>query len=152
MSKEWYIETAASLPLPDAAFLLWIAARRLNDDDKALSPDIRRIPATSEEIETNDVNGYMKRTMLSWIADCESLNQERTFDRMKLAHPDAADQVIKSAIKAAIKLQNDCSRHYNIHNSRKFFFSALDAARRENPNFLEVTYKRASDDLHWATR
>jgi hypothetical protein len=74
----------------------------------------------------------------------EQAHEGITFDRMKRLHPRARDADIKAAIKAAVKLDDDCNKYFD-RNYTDFFKAiddALEKATRDNPGFLETTYRR----------
>jgi hypothetical protein len=73
----------------------------------------------------------------------------RPFGRLKRAHPKAKDEDLKWAIKAAVKLDGDCTRFFSSKGPRYLddVTQAVDLAKKENPGFQEQTYELASFDL-----
>jgi hypothetical protein len=72
-----------------------------------------------------------------------------TFDRLKSAHPEAPDEALREAVRAAVKLETDCGRYFS-PNGPDFAASLLEAvrlARGENPGFSEATYRALLDHM-----
>ena len=84
----------------------------------------------------------------------QATGYDRTFDRLKEAHPEASDEDLKRAMKAAVKLNQDCVRHFS-YSSRNYHDDVtrgVDLAKIENPDFQERTYKSAWNSLAWSMR
>jgi hypothetical protein len=100
------LDEAAAMPLNDAAFQL----RRWKHNF-----DAHELPSPPP-IDTKDPKllEQIKRADFSTIYRFERANAHDgiTFDRMKRVHPEA-DADIKAAIKAAVKLNDDCSRYFD---------------------------------------
>lgn len=73
---------------------------------------------------------------------------------MRLAHPEAPDNEIKGAIRQAVKFYREYVRNFSYKNQNYLddVTEAIEAARLENPGFLEETYKQAWKDLAKAMR
>ena len=72
-----------------------------------------------------------------------------TFDWLKDAHPEASDEELKAAIRAAVKLDEDCSKNFS-HESTDYIENvkrAIEAAKNVNPGFLDRTYEVAENYL-----
>jgi hypothetical protein len=72
-----------------------------------------------------------------------------TFDRLKQAHPEASDEDLKRAIKAAVKLDSDCTKYFS-HSNEGFssdISRAIKLAKKANPGFREQTYSSAAFHL-----
>jgi hypothetical protein len=116
-----YIMTeAAQLALNDAAFALWLECSRL-ESEEAVPPD------------RSNLNRF----------------EDATLRRLKVAHPEAADQYLRGAVKAAIKFQNDCQRRFSYSKAGLLAdaIRAVEDAKVDNPPFGEVTYDRARGKL-----
>jgi hypothetical protein len=70
-----------------------------------------------------------------------------TFHRLKSAHPEASDKSLQEAIKAAVKLEADCTRYIS-NNSPDYVDNIKESvrlARIDNPEFSDATYKSLFD-------
>ena len=143
------IKAAAELPLYDAAYYLWIRKREL---DRRQFPPAKPKPAN---LNDPDVFGRHVRNVLA------DLHRERatahdgpTFDRLKQAHPEASDEDVKVAIKAAVKLDTDCVKYFSYSNEgySSDLNRAMDLATKANPGFQQKTYDHAGFQLATAMR
>jgi len=133
---------AATLPLKDAAFQIW--RYKSNFDSEELPPP-PRIDVNDAEQQKKFAESFAER----YRHEREQAHEGITFDRMKRLHPRARDADIKAAIKAAVKLDDDCNRYFD-RNYTDFFRAIDDAlakATRDNPGFLETTYRSAGSYL-----
>jgi hypothetical protein len=151
MSVVTAIERAAQLPLKDAAYFLWMQKYQLDREDLP-SP----LPAAQPQ---NLADPEMfRRTVLTAIANVHkertTAHNGSTFGRLKTAHPEVGDQDLQNAIKAAVKLDVDCTRHFSYSESGLWgdAHRAIEFARKENPDFLESTYEAAKWHMCWAMR
>ena len=73
----------------------------------------------------------------------ETAHDGPTFDSLKKAYPDARDEDLKQAIKAAVKLERDCTKNFSYQSWNYFddVTRAVDQAKIENPDFREDTYR-----------
>ncbi len=139
---------AATLPLNDAAFLLWKEKSQL---DRAENPT----PAPTKAFDHGDqelVGRAMRNAVAQVIFDRDNAHFGPTFYRLKAVRPEAGDTALRNAIKLAVKLDTACNMHfsYSDRGLDEDVKHAVDAARQENPCFEEETYKRASSALRFA--
>jgi hypothetical protein len=128
-----YVELAAAMPLPDAAYFLYISKSRLDREERN-----GRVMTRQESLED------LKHPLASTLA------------RLKCAHPEANDEALNAAIGAGTKLDVDCHRasmavdrtQIEGHEA-KLTSIAIDIARQQNPGFSETTYKRAWRELRF---
>jgi hypothetical protein len=146
------IAKASRLPLLDAAFLLWDQRDRIDSEIQ------RARPETPPAVNLGDPEVF-KRVVQSAIAkvrqDYAAASDGPTFTRLKAAHPNAAPEDIRDAIRRAVKLDRDCTRLFSYKYSRHYYSCvehAVQLARRENPGFQDSTYGRAASSLAWAMR
>ena len=125
---ERIIDDAATRPVRDAAYLLfreqsWF--NRLEEDAEGPYPDEAALEAARAR----------SRERARFILDTANTHSGQTFTRLKQAHPHAADDDLKAAIKLAVKFDRDCFDHYprergdNWDKARR----AVAAAARLNP-------------------
>jgi hypothetical protein len=131
---------AERLPLLDAAYHLY---KKKNDLDR-----LERIqpPPQGENWAWQFTQQIMKERAGGYEA--------ATFGRLKRAHPEADEAELAQALKASIKLDVDCLRHYSDDspNHGKNLIRAIELARKDNPGFQEATYAAAFQDLAMAMR
>jgi hypothetical protein len=132
---------ACELPLKDAAFQLWRYKDRL-DDEEFGAPKFIHFDHSAEQAQ------YMQSIMDKIRHEHDFAHEGVTFDRLKRAQPNASDADIREAIKAAVKMMDACSKHFDA-NSTNFgdaIDRALAKAKAENPGFREDTWRHAG---HW---
>lgn len=137
------LDEAASMPLKDAAFLLWRWKHRFDSHELPSPPPIdTKDPKLLEQLKGADFSAIYR-------FERANAHDGITFDRMKRVHPKATDADIKAAIKAAVKLDDDCSRYFDRDYADfiKAIDNALAKATRENPGFLPTTYRAAGSYL-----
>jgi hypothetical protein len=126
---------ARQLPLKDAAFLLWRECSRLDLLAwRAMPPQVRAMfRARPVEISTQIRHEH------------DHAEDGLTFDRLKLAHPDADDAEVRHAIIAAVKFDDACFGYFDKGTGEfgKRFTRAVELAARDHPGYLELTYRRA---------
>lgn len=127
---------ARQLPLNDAAFLLWRESSRLDLFAwRALPANVRTMfrARPAEEISAEIRHGH------------DHAEDGLTFDRLKLAHPEADDAEVRHAIIAAVKFDDACFGNFD-KGKGEFgarFTRAVELAARDHPGYLEQTYRRA---------
>jgi len=133
---------AATLPLKDAAFELW--RYKYNFDSEELPP---RPPVDLSDPEVS--RHFTANFNESYRREREQAHDGIMFDRMKRVHPRASDADLKQAIKAAVKLHDDCDRYFDrdYADFAKAVEQAVAKARLANPGFLETTYRSAESNL-----
>jgi len=145
------IDDAARMPLLDAAYALWRARRRLDAQDGPRNPrrSLRQAKPGSKAFTISIQEAIQ-------AARDERVNADSgpTFHRLKSAHPEAPDATLQEAVKAAVKLETDCTRHYSPDGSNysETIGEAVRLARVQNPGFSEATYKALLDDMALAMR
>lgn len=130
------IKLAETLPLVDAALWLWLRRHELQRwDGKSSSPRLSGDPAA----QLQQAIGAL---------DFERANAAGgpTFDRLKIAHPEADDASLRHAIELAVKLETDCASHFahTAAGPEADAQRALEFARAGNPGFLEASYIAAA--------
>ena len=133
------IERAAGLPLLDAALLLWLQRRALQRwDGKSSSPPLAGDPASQ-----------IAQAIGALDAERAQAASGPTRDRLKRAHPAAADSDLALAIERAVKLEKDCASHFrrigaDLSADAK---RAAESARADNPGFLDASYEAVAQYL-----
>jgi hypothetical protein len=133
------IGEAAKLPLRDAAYMLWRQKSAFERLEGRTWP--RRDRSTPEARETSD------RAFIAQMKYEHDFAQDGpTFERLKRAHPNVDDAELKSAIIAAVKFDDDCFRYFSRggDHSEKVERAVAQAAR-DNPPYLETTYRDAQN-------
>jgi hypothetical protein len=123
------------MPLLDAAYALWLARRQFDSQDRAQS--IAKPRSVAQPHSFDDYRRLIQGVIRDLRAERANGHEGPTFQRLKGAHPEATDEEVREAIKAAIKLEADCLRHY-----RDDVAEAVNLARADNPGFGEITYER----------
>jgi hypothetical protein len=139
------LDEAAAMPLMDAAFQLW---RWKSNFDRNELPSPPPVDTKDPEIAAKLMQADFTTR---YRFERANAHDGITFDRMKRIHPRAADADVKAAITAAVKLDDDCHRHFD--RDYKDFSAALDSAlekaTRENPGYLPTTYRSAGSFLFY---
>jgi len=121
------IESAAQLPLKDAAFLFWIRRHELDYEEKHGS---------------------------TW-RDAGTAREGSTFRRLRTAYPQAGDRDLENAPEAAAKFAWDCEQSIAWSGSvdpALTVVAAVDLARPDNPGFTDFTIAEAIRHLVRLTR
>lgn len=139
------IDDAARMPLLDAAYALWRARRQLDAQERAATParPRRRVrPGPSDAFKASVLEAF--RAVHDERAHA---HEGPTFQRLKRAHPEASDADLQDAVKAAVKLETDCSRYFSRTNPDYYenIRDAIRLAQADNPGFSEITYQRLFD-------
>jgi hypothetical protein len=136
------IEAAAKLPLNDAAYSLWMQKWQLDCEERPSPQGAEQ----RQDLADPEIFGRAVRDAIANVRkEQESAHNGATFLRLKVAHPGATAQALQNAIKSAVKLDADCTRHFSYSDSGLWQDAqrAIELAREENPNFLDSTYKSA---------
>ena len=132
-------KSVVALPLKDAALHLW---RYKHEFDVEEFPKSNWAPHANEPDEKKKMD--LIRAQIRYEHDFA--HQGPTFDRLKRAKPQASDTDIRDAIKAALKMWDDCNKHFD-HNDCADLGRAVDRAlakaKRENRGFLDDTWQHA---------
>ncbi len=146
MNIDQDLATAARLPLPDAAYFLWVRRFALDHRERPR----RARPVRS--VNLKDLTAVAESATAALIAvraERATAADGPTLLRLRRAHPNAEDHELKSAIGAALKLDEDCARFFSpsgddfVTNIAR----AVEGARRQNPGFLAETYELARSEL-----
>jgi hypothetical protein len=142
------IERAAQLPLNDAAYFLWIRKWQLDREEQ---PSSQHVTQPKDLTDPKIFRRVIRTVIGSVLQERESAQYGSTFGRLKTAHPEATDPDLQNAIKSAVKLDTDCTRHFSYSKSglSSDAHRAVELAREKNPDFSEATYKSAV--LHLCT-
>jgi hypothetical protein len=133
------IAEAAALPLRDAAYRLW---RQKLDFERL---EGRRWP--QKDLSTPEAREKSMREIMAQLKHEHDFAQDGpTFDRLKRAHPNAADAEVKQAIVAAVKFNDDCFKYFSYGRAEDYWdmvVRAVAQAAQRNPPYLETTYRDA---------
>ena len=139
------IERAAQLPLPDAAYHLWVRKREL---DALENEPETKYPTTTEMMDTKIFTNTLRSALAEILHARTVAHKGSTFRRLKKAHPSTTDQDLEEAIKRAVSLDTNYLKYYKANRN-----TAVEVARKENPGFQEATYQRANSraafDMAW---
>lgn len=131
---------ACELPLKDAAFQLWRYRHQFDDAEFGA-------PKRVSFDDPADQARHMQAVMDKIRHDHDFAHEGPTFDRLKRAQPNASDSDIRDAIRAAVKMMDDCEKYFDAYQD---FGDAIDdalaKARAKNPGFREDTWRHAG---HW---
>jgi len=144
------MERAARLPLKDAAYLLWSKKSQLDYEERTATST----PKPPVDLSEAAVERAMREALAKVSFDRDNAHYGPTFFKLKKAHLDAADDDIRAAIQAAVKLDTDCVRYFSYEgvSLSEPVRKAVSRARMENPGFLDSTYELAEWDLATAMR
>jgi hypothetical protein len=148
------ISRLSKVSLNDAAFDLWGNRHFFDPQD----------PPALFKKQRQAINRFLTRIFGERFArrrsyaavkrDIETAPDGRTFKRMKIIFPRVANSDLKTAIRAAVKLDNDCAKHFSYSDDGLWqdVQRALTVARTRNPGFSEETYERAKSRLAFLIR
>ena len=139
MTVEELLAEAAALPLRDAAYAIWRQKLRFERLEGRVWP--RRDLSTPEARER-----AMQESMARINHEHDFAQDGPTFDRLKRAHPHAADTELKQAIVEAVKFDDDCFKYFSFGRAEDFWDMSVHAVRRaaqEHEPYLETTYRDA---------
>lgn len=145
------LSEAAALPILDAAYALWRRRRQLDAMDRSQAGEARPLAdgATFEAMKK-----LIPGALQALRHERDNPQEGPTLTRLRLAHPEARETELEAAIKAAVKLEMDCQRHFSYKSPRYLddVEEAVRLARLDNPGFGEISYRRLFDDLAFAMR
>lgn len=129
---------ACRVPLKDAAFHLWRFKTYFDELEFGTQQYIEVDAATEEAMHRKGVMGRINY-------EHDHAERGSTFDRLKRAHPNAKDDDVREAIKAAVKMMDDCEKYFdgNYTDFGRAIDGALAKAKRNNPGFLDDTWLHA---------
>jgi hypothetical protein len=135
------VAEAASLPLRDAAYAIWRQKPSFERLEGRVWPP--RDFSTPEAAEKSRQASYAQMKY-----EHDFAQDGPTFDRLKRAHPHAADSELKEAIIAAVKFDDDCFRYFSYGRGEDYLENvprAVARAAQENPPYLETIYRDAQN-------
>ncbi len=133
------IAEAAARPLPDAAYAVWRARYRLDRIEGRPTDEQVRIFCAMSPAEQS---AQMRH-------DRDHAQDGPIFPHLKAAHPHADDADIKQAISAAVRFEDACFKYF-VHDGTDYWERCVNAvarAEKENPFYLESTYRLAANDV-----
>ena len=136
---EEIIAEAAALPLPGAAYAVWRCRYRLDRiEGRPTDEQVRAFRAMSPAEQAANMRH-----------DRDYAQDGPIFPHVKAAHPRASDADIKQAISAAMRFEDACFRYF-VWDSTDYWERCVNAvarAEKENPGYLESTYRLAANDV-----
>jgi hypothetical protein len=142
---------AAQLPLMDAAFHLWTHKHHLDRFEGFYPPPNQPLG----DLTDHEVFGKAVREAIRNVhADRENAQFGTTFLRLEKLYPGARKKDLQQAIKAAVKLDVDCTQNfsYKSQNYLDDVTRAVEIAKAANPGFQDTTYQAAWNSLATAMR
>ena len=139
MTVEELLAEAAALPLRDAAYAIWRQKLTFERLEGRVWP--RRDLSTPEARER-----AMQESMARINHEHDFAQDGPTFDRLKRAHPHAADTEVKRAIVEAVKFDDDCFKYFSYGRVEELWdmcVHAVSRAAQEHAPYLEITYRDA---------
>ena len=140
------IDDASKLPLFDAAYALW----RMKGQLDRVDPQQEATQPQPVDLKDKRALGRVVRAAIANVLhERNTAHEGSTFGRLKRAHPEAKDEDLMRAIKAAVKLDGDCTRFFSYKEPSYLddVRRAIELAKKENPGFQEQTYESASYHL-----
>jgi len=148
------ISRLSNFSLHDAAFDLW-SNRHFFDQQEPPAPFKKQRQAINRLMtRIFGLRFAIRRSIAAVKRDIKTAPDGRTFKRMKNIFPRVGDNDLKTAIRAAVKLDNDCSKQfsYSADGLWQDAQRAVALARVRNPGFSEETYERAASMLMFHMR
>jgi hypothetical protein len=137
------IAEAALLPLRDAAYAVW--------RQKATFERLEGRVWPHKDISTPTARKKADREFLARYQHERAFAQDGpTFDRLKRAHPHAADAELKAAIIGAVKFDDDCFKYFSYGQGEDYLANvprAVARAAQLHPPYLETTYRDAENHV-----
>ena len=156
-TSDQLIEEMSEMPLFDAAYYLATNIGKLSPDERG-----EEVSATLQPVADRDILGSYARVEAGEYNDA---NVDRdgegsvkspfdvNFNFLSRAHPQASEEDVKSALRAASKLSQDALSYFSYGSDYIASVTrAVDLARRANPGFQEKTYQRVANRLAFAMR
>jgi epoxyqueuosine reductase QueG len=140
-STDDLIAEAAQLPLRDAAYAIWRQKSTFERLEGRVWP--------SRDYSTPEAAEKSRQASFAQIKHERDFAQDGpSFDRLKRAHPHAADAELKAVIVAAVKFDADCFRYFSYGRGADYLENvphAVAQAARHNAPYLETTYRDAEN-------
>ena len=147
MTVEDLIAEAAALPLRDAAYAIWRHKITFERLEGRVWP--RRDLSTPEARER-----AIRESTARINHEHDFAQDGPTFDRLKCAHPHAADFELKQAIVEAVTFDDDCFKYFS-YGAEDFWETCLRAVERaaqNHPPYLETTYRDARNRVAYCMK
>jgi hypothetical protein len=135
------IAKAAALPLRDAAYAIWREKITFERLEGRIWPQRDFSTREASEKSMQEISARLKY-------EHDFAQDGPTFDRLKRAHPQASDAELKQAIVEAVKFDDDCFKYFSYGSGENYLDNtprAVARAARENPPYLETTYRDAEN-------
>ncbi len=135
------IAEAATLPLRDAAYAIWREKSTFERLEGRVWPPRDFSTPEASKRSMQQINAALKR-------EHDFAQDGPTFDRLKRAHPCAADAELKAAIVAAVKFDDDCFKYFSYGHGENYLDNvpcAVARAAQNHPPYLETTYRDAEN-------
>lgn len=151
MSKiDQVVDEISNMPLFDAAYYLAANVGQLSREERGEEISMHRQPVDDRDdlgsharVEAGEYNSAGNKETLPNV----------NFDLLSKAHPEASEEDIKVAFRAAAKLSQDAIQYFSYGSDYIASVTrATDLARRANPGFQEQTYRRVSNRLAFSMR
>jgi epoxyqueuosine reductase QueG len=139
MTIDDLLAAAATLPLRDAAYAIWRQKINFERLEGRVWPRRDQSTPQAREKSMREIRAQIKH-------EHDFAQDGPTFDRLKRAHPHAADAELKQAIVAAVKFDDDCFKHFSHGRAEDFWemcIRAVARAAQDHPDYLETTYRDA---------
>jgi len=139
---------AAALPLRDAAYAIWrrkITFERL--EGRAWPARDHGTPEAAKK--------SVRETLAQVKYEHDFAQNGSTFARLRRAHPRGTDDELKEAIVAAVKFDDDCFKYFSHGRAEDFWemcVHAVECARKDNPPYLETTYRDACNRVAYCMK
>ena len=147
MTVDELLAEAAALPLRDAAYAVWRHKITFERLEGRVWP--RRDLSTPEARER-----AIRESTARINHEHDFAQDGPTFDRLKRAHPHAADPELKQAIVEAVKFDDDCFKYFS-YGAEDFWETCLRAVERaaqDHPPYLETTYRDARNRVAYCMK
>ena len=133
------IAEAATLPLRDAAYTIWREKSTFERLEGRVWPQRDFSTPETTKRSMQEIGAALKY-------EHDFAQDGPTFDRLKRAHPRAADTELKEAIVAAVKFDDDCFEYFSYGRGEDYLENvprAVALAAQDHPPYLETTYRDA---------
>jgi hypothetical protein len=137
------IGEAAALPLQDAAYAIWRQKAMFERLELRSWPP--RDYSTPEAAERSAQENRAERQY-----EHDFAQDGPSFDRLRRAHPDAADADLKQAIITAVKFDDDCFKYFSYGRAEDYWemcIRAVARAAQQSPGYLETTMRDARNHV-----
>jgi len=146
MTVDELLAEAAALPLRDAAYAIWRHKITFERLEGRVWP--RRDLGTPEARER-----AIRESTARINHEHDFAQDGPTFDRLKRAHPHAADPELKQAIVDAVKFDDDCFNYFSYGTDfGETCLRAVARAAQDHPPYLETTYRDARNRVAYCMK